>query len=103
MYRFPGKWYWAALLLLVLATWAYMDQRGLNDRIEAAHFSQEQVEALRDELRAAEATMSRLEARVEHLHGDPVEMEAAVRRNKNLVREGETRFRVVLPEERGSE
>jgi cell division protein FtsB len=103
MHRFPGKWYWVALLLLTVAAWAYIGQRGLNDRIEAAHFSQDQVEALREELRAAEKTVSRLEGRVEHLQGDPVEMEAAVRRNKNLVREGETRFRVILPEERESE
>ncbi|NLT59368.1 MAG: hypothetical protein GXX88_01940, partial [Candidatus Hydrogenedentes bacterium] len=40
-----------------------------------------------------------LSRKVEHLDGDAVEMEAAIRRNKNLVREGETIYRVELPPE----
>ena len=103
MHRLPGKWYWTALLLLIVAAWVYVDRRGLNERIDAARHSHEQAESLRQELRAASESVSRLEARVEHLHGDPVEMEAVVRHNKNLVRDGETIFRVVLPEERGAE
>ena len=103
MHRFPGKWYWASLMILLAAAYFYVERRGFAERIEAAQHSHEQVELLRGELRAAQGTVSQLEARVEHLHGDPVEMEAAVRRNKNLVREDETLFRVVLPEERGAE
>jgi cell division protein FtsB len=103
MYRPPSKWYWIALLLLAMGAYFYADQRGFNQRIDEARRSHEQVEELRGELRAAEAAVARLEDRVEYLHGDPVEMEAAVRRNKNLVREGETLFRVVLPEERDSQ
>ena len=53
-----------------------------------------EVQASRDELRAAQAFEEELARRVEHLDGDAVEMEAAIRRNKNLVREAETIYRV---------
>ena len=58
-----------------------------------------EVQASREELRAAKALEEELARKVEQLGGDPVEMEAAIRRNKNLIREGETIYRVELPPE----
>jgi len=58
-----------------------------------------EVQASRDELREAQILEEELSRKVEHLDGDAVEMEAAIRRNKNLVREGETIYRVELPPE----
>lgn len=103
MYRFPGIWYWTALVLLLAGAWVYVDRRDLTRHFETARDSHSQAEALRQELHTSAESVRRLEARVEHLQGDPVEMEAVARHNKNLVREGETIFRVVLPEERVAE
>ncbi len=61
-----------------------------------------ETQALRDRVRGAEAQARELAHKVERLDNDAVEMEAAIRRNKNLVREGETIYRVELPPEMDS-
>ena len=58
-----------------------------------------EIQALRDRVRGAETQAGNLAHKVEQLDNDAVEMEAAIRRNKNLVREGETIYRVELPPE----
>ncbi|MFO7973942.1 MAG: hypothetical protein R6V12_04835 [Candidatus Hydrogenedentota bacterium] len=55
------------------------------------------VQHLREEVRNAQALEEDLARKVERLDHDVVEMEAAIRRNKELVREGETIYRVELP------
>jgi len=55
------------------------------------------VQHLRDSLRDAQTLEKDLSRRVQRLDHDAVEKEAAIRRNKELVREGETIYRVELP------
>lgn len=62
----------------------YQDYLSSEDRVRAGH---EQCDTLERELDAARQ-------RVEHLGNDPVEIEAAIRRTKNLVREGEKVYRI---------
>ncbi len=93
------KWYWLLLALLAAFLVVYVDKRGLHAHYQAWRASEASVEALRRDLGEAEARVNALEARVEDMNDDPVEQEAAMRRNKNLVREGETVYRVLLPGE----
>lgn len=103
MYNGPGIRYFLLLLALAGAAWFYNDRRDLEARRDVVFHSNEQVMLLEQELAAARQALARLEERVTDLHGDPVEMEAAIRRNKNLAREGERIYRVILPEERAAE
>lgn len=87
-------WYWLVLLLAAAVTLLYAERRDLYGRY-LAHVRSVQ------EFREADHQRSELEhdieasgLRIQYLGTDPVEIEAAVRRNKNLVREGETVFRI---------
>ncbi|GEM_PF-843164 len=60
------------------------------------------VQRLRQSVREAQALEDDLSRRVDGLDHDAVEMEAAIRRNKELIREGETIYRVELPPEIGA-
>lgn len=59
--------------------------------------SRANVQQLRESVRRAQALEEELARKVDRLGHDVVEMEAAIRRNKELVREGETIYRVELP------
>ena len=58
-----------------------------------------EVQALREQVRGAQVLEKELSRRVDDLDDDNVEMEASIRRNKDMVREGETIYRVELPPE----
>ena len=86
--------YWLALVVLAGLTAAYVHHRDLAGRYEEFKQSEQRVRALHEERRALEAERGSLERRVQHLDGDPVELEATIRRNRNMVRDGETIFRI---------
>ncbi len=86
--------YWLGLLALVGLTAAYVHHRDLAGQYEDFKHSEQRVRALQEERRALETERGSLERRVQHLHGDPVELEATIRQNRNMVREGETIFRI---------
>ncbi|QRN81553.1 MAG: hypothetical protein JK586_09270 [Nocardiopsis sp. BM-2018] len=84
----------AALACAAGAAWGYAQWRGLEDRhadLQALEESALEAEAYRDLL---QSERDRSLGRVEDLDTDPFEMEAAVRRNKNLVAEDEIVFRI---------
>lgn len=92
-------WYWLALAVVFGLVAAYTQRRDFYGLHENYRDSQEHVQSLviqRDRLVQEEET---LDKRVKNLDSDPLEMEAAIRRSKGLVREGETVYRVELPEE----
>ena len=88
--------YAVALGALVSAAYWYVGYRDLPGLYNAYRSGEEETVNLQQTLEEETAKAEVLEAHVAGLDGDPVELEAAVRRNKNVVREGEKIFRFDL-------
>ena len=93
--------YWLALVLAVIFAVGYAYQRDLRGLARQSRTSREDVRRLQEDLDALQDTEEELRLRVEGLTGDPVEIEASIRRSKNLVREGERVYRIELEEDTG--
>lgn len=93
-----NRWYWMGLALLAVAAVGYAHQRDLYALRLDYEASNDEVRMLELELEQSVDTEARLQQRVDQLHDDPLELEAAIRGTKRLVREGETIYRVTLPE-----
>jgi cell division protein FtsB len=72
----------------------YVERRQLQERYEAFQQSERDIEAAKRQIGELEHELSEEEARARNLVNDPVEVEAAIRRIKRGVRDGETVFRV---------
>ncbi len=99
MPRRSNGWYWLATALFAvgLATYAmHHDLMGLY--VEYQH-SQREVRDLEVRLESRKAEKAELNSSVQGLETDPLEMEAAIRGSKGLVRKGETVYRVEIPED----
>jgi cell division protein FtsB len=92
--------YALALGGLVSAAYWYVGYRDLPGLYNAYKKGEQEAVNLRQALEADTAQAEELEAHVAGLDGDPVELEAAVRKNKNVVREGEIIYRIELVPER---
>jgi len=88
-----------ALLVLLGLTALYVSQRDLEGLYLQYRQSGQQVEVLRQKANTLKEKEARLKERVNHLESDPIEMEAAIRQRKNLVRPGETVYRVELADD----
>lgn len=86
--------YWLIFLLVVGLTVLYADRHGLYERYQAYHDGQEQIREAERQCESLKAQIDESRRRVEYLHGDSLEIEDAIRRNKNLVREGEVIYRI---------
>lgn len=98
MYPARTRWYWAALTLLALAAAAYAQKRDIYALRLDYRASEDEVRMLERELETSSESEAELKQRVSQLHDDPLEMEAAIRDTKRLVRDGETIYRVNVPE-----
>ncbi len=95
-----GKgWYWLALLAVVVAVGLYVQRRDLGGQYRAYRASDENVRELGQRLEGMKSERESLEKTVKHLDDNPLELEAAIRRGKSLVREGETVYNVTLPDD----
>ncbi len=72
----------------------YLERRQLRERYEGFQQSEQEIEAAKRQIGELEQALSEEEARAQNLVNDPVEVEAAIRRIKRGVRDGETVFRV---------
>lgn len=98
MYSSRSRWYWTGLALLAVAAIGYAHQRDLFALQLDYQASNDEVRMLERQLEQSAESEARLRERVDQLHDDPLELEAAIRGTKRLVREGETIYRVPLPE-----
>jgi len=73
---------------------AYAARRDLRGRYAAHQQSEDTVRQAGQQVEMLEEQLHQSRQRVEDLSTDPVEMEAAIRRIKRRVREGETVYRV---------
>jgi cell division protein FtsB len=99
MVRRSGIFYLLALLALVGGLVYYVHERDLESLHVQYQQTGQQVEALRKQVENRKIEEKRLQQRARDLQSDPVEMEAAIRQRKNLVRKGETVYRVELADD----
>lgn len=92
-----GGRYGLALVLVAGLTVAYAYHRDVYGRFRAYQKERAGIETLQDERDALVDRQAVLEKQILELSADPVEIEAAIRRTKNLVREGERIYRIELP------
>jgi len=92
-------WYWAALLAVAAGVAVYAYERDLYGKVLDYRASGAVVSELQEEHRRLEAEDQALRRSVDHLRSDDVEIQAAIRRSKNLVRENERIYRIELPPE----
>jgi len=90
------RWQTYCLLFLLVVSLAlfYVGRHDLDGRYQAYLRSDEQVRAAREQCEQLRRDLETARQRVEHLGNDPLEIEAAIRRTKNLVREGEKVYRI---------
>ena len=86
--------YWVALGAFLALVAGYVHWRDLPGRHRQYLQSGETVRGLSREADRLKQETEELRRRVEYLGSDPVELEAAIRRSENLVREGETIYRI---------
>jgi len=88
--------YAVALGLLLSGAYWYVGYRDLLGLHRTYQNGEVEVEDLQRLLHEDKAKAETLKAHVAGLDSDPIELEAAMRRNKNVVREGEKIFRFEL-------
>lgn len=99
MSRGFGKTYWFGLVLSVAITAAYVYGRDIFAKYESFLANEEGVRALERDRDALAAERDLLQERVNRLSSDPVEIEASIRRSKNMVRINERIYRIELPDD----
>jgi cell division protein FtsB len=85
---------WLVLLALVALSVAYGYWRGLIPRYLEYVESSTSLQELRLEVQTAYGEEAQLQQRVSELRENRVEQEASIRRGQNLVRPGETVYRI---------
>ena len=93
-----NKAYWCALIASAALTTLYAMRQDLADLHAGYVESGARVERLAEDREALVQERERLDRRVRHLGSDPVELEASIRESRNLVREGETIYRIEIDE-----
>lgn len=98
MYKIGNIWRWAGCAAVLAGALLYAQGRDLYGLHLDYLASEDEVRMLEVELAQSLKAEEGLRRRVNHLEGDPLELEAAIRETKRLVRQGETVYRVRLPE-----
>ncbi|MCX5758152.1 MAG: septum formation initiator family protein [Candidatus Hydrogenedentes bacterium] len=87
-------WFVLALVLVTSMTLWYVGGRKLVERYSQHQQVQQQTQAAKEQSQRLEKEIGSTRERIEHLGSDPMEIEAAIRRSKELVREGEKIYRI---------
>jgi len=86
--------YWLTLLGVGVLAAVYAERRELGRRYEEYRRNEMEVQTKRLECEALEQRIQASRQRVDSLGNDLLEIEADIRRNKTLVREGEIIYRI---------
>ena len=97
------SWYRWSVVLLIVGVGVYAGKRDLPQLHLEYRDVSTRVDRSVAQLESITAESKALQRRVDYLRSDPLEVEAAVRSEKNLLREGETVYRIILPDERPRE
>ena len=100
MPRRSNGWYWLTMALFVVGLAVYATHHDLMGLYVGYQHSEHEVSDLEVRLELLKAERTELNSSVQGLDAaDPLEMEAAIRGSKGLVRKGETVYRVEIPED----
>ncbi len=88
------RWYWLTLMAMLLVLAAYAYKRDLVGQYWSYRDSEIELDKLEQSYDSLEQEKQEKTGRVERLDDDPIEIEATVRQTKDLVREGETVYRI---------
>lgn len=99
--RHHRVWYWVLVVLAVVLTVLYAEHRSLIGRYLEYHAGIRQVQQAEQDLLRLDQEVAAFSERVKHLGSDPFELEAAGRSSKDLVRDGETIYRIQAPAAQG--
>lgn len=99
MPRRSKGWYWLATALFAVGLTVYAKHHDLMGLYVGYQYSEREVRDLEVRLEVLKAEKAALNKSVQGLNADPLEMEAAIRGSKGLVRKGETVYRVEIPED----
>ena len=92
-------WYWLILLLAIAVAAMYAESQHLRERYVQLQRETEDRALQQEGVRNLQAEKELQEKRVEGLVTDPLEIEAAIRGSKRLVRDGEVVYGLeALPE-----
>lgn len=97
--RHKSRWlYWISFILVALLLAVYVERRDLWGRFEKYRQDRNEIRALQSQLGSLVKEEQRRKGHVANLGTNPIEIEAAIRRSKHLVRPGETIYRVETPD-----
>ena len=82
-----------AILLIGASVW-YAVRRDLYGRFLEHKHREAQIQTVHTQNKELEADIASTRQRIERLGDDPLEIETAIRQNKDLVREGERVYRI---------
>lgn len=92
-------WYLLALALYLVGLAGFAKYHDLGGLYVGYQYSEGEVRDLEERLESLKAERALLSSSVQGLGSDPLEMEAAIRASKGLVRAGETVYRIELPDD----
>ena len=96
-------WYLAIVVVAMGLLFGYAHRRDLYGQYQAYVQSNEETGRLEESAQALREEREARQTRVEHLNNDPLEMEAAIRSGRDLVREDEHVLRIDVVETPGPE
>ena len=82
-----------AIILIAASVW-YAMRRNLYGRYLEHKRQDAQIQSVREQCKELEADVEASRQRIGRLGDDPLEIETAIRQNKDLVREGEKVYRI---------
>jgi cell division protein FtsB len=86
--------YVVVVALVALVTVLYANRRNLLGRYLEHEVREDQISAGQQQCEELQKEIDSTRRRVENLDSDPLEIEAAIRRSKDLVRKGEKIYRI---------
>ena len=82
------------LVLVIAVAYGYAQQRNIQQRYVELRENQAVLENIRMEVEALRNRVHETRERVEKMESDPLEIEAAIRRDRRMTRDGEIVFRI---------
>ena len=92
--RASKGWYWLILLVTAVLTLLYVERRNLYARYREHVDMEMSVKQTQEQCERLEREAETARQHIQNLGTDPIEIEAAIRRSKDLVREGEKIYRI---------
>ena len=100
MPRRRNGWYWIGMAVVLVGLTGYANHHDLMGLYIGYQDSERKVHDLELSLKSLKTEEARLNRSVQGLlNADSLEMEATIRGDRGLVREGETVYRVEIPED----